>query len=101
MAREADVCLWVCVFCLVGVCFAILITAHCQETLKPKDLLITDYLCLRARSPLCAARCDCVPVTLFEVADLWKELSLVRDGLTPLTTSSSKGQTASASDESL
>ena len=44
---------------------------------------------------------DCVPVTLFEVADLWKELSLVRDGLTPLTTSSSKGQSASASDESV
>ena len=44
---------------------------------------------------------DCVPVTLFEVADLWKELSLVRDGLTPITTSSSKGQTASASDESV
>ena len=35
------------------------------------------------------------------MADLWKELSLVRDGLTPLTTSSSKGQTASASDESV
>ena len=44
---------------------------------------------------------DCVPVTLFEVADLWKELSLVRDGITPLTTSSSKGQSASASDESV
>ena len=44
---------------------------------------------------------DCVPVTLFEVADLWKELSLVRDGLTPLTTSSSRGQSASASDESV
>ena len=40
-------------------------------------------------------------VTLFEVADLWKELSLVRDGLTPLTTSSSRGQSASASDESV
>ena len=35
------------------------------------------------------------------MADLWKELSLVRDGLTPLTTSSSKGQSASASDESV
>ena len=40
-------------------------------------------------------------VTLFEAADLWKELSLARDGLTLLTTSSSKGQTASASDESV
>ena len=44
---------------------------------------------------------DCVPVTLFEVADLWKELSLLRDGLTPITTSSSKGQAVSASDESV
>ena len=42
---------------------------------------------------------DCVPVTLFEVADLWKELSLIRDGLTPLMTSSSRGQSTGASDE--
>ena len=44
---------------------------------------------------------NCVPVTLFEVADLWKELSLVRDGPTPLMTSSSRGQSTSASDESV
>ena len=44
---------------------------------------------------------DCVPVTLFEVSDLWKELSLLRDGLTPTTTSSPKGHMASASSESV
>ena len=44
---------------------------------------------------------DCVPVTLFEVEDLWKELSLIRDGLTPLMTSSSRGQSTGASDESV
>ena len=44
---------------------------------------------------------DCVPVTLFEVSDLWKELSLLRDGLTPITTSSPKGHMASASSESV
>ena len=41
---------------------------------------------------------DCVPVTLFEVSDLWKELSLLRDGLAPIT---SKGHMASASSESV
>ena len=25
---------------------------------------------------------DCVPITLFEVADLWKEVSLLQNGLT-------------------
>ena len=44
---------------------------------------------------------DCVPVTLFEVSDLCKELSLLRDGLTPITTSSPKGHMASASSESV
>ena len=42
---------------------------------------------------------DCVPVTLFEVADLWKEISLLRDGLTPTTTSSPKGGMASETSE--
>ena len=34
---------------------------------------------------------DCVPVTLFEVADLWKEISLLRTGLEHATVSSRKG----------
>ena len=29
---------------------------------------------------------DCVPITLFEVADLWKEISLVQNGLTGFAT---------------
>ena len=44
---------------------------------------------------------DCVPVTLFEVADLWKEILLLRDGLTPITTSSPKGGMASETSESV
>ena len=44
---------------------------------------------------------DCVPVTLFEVSDLWKEISLLRDGLIPTTTSSPKSHVASASSESV
>ena len=31
---------------------------------------------------------DCVPITLFEVADLWKEISLVQNGLTGVGTCS-------------
>ena len=34
---------------------------------------------------------DCVPVTLFEVADLWKEISLLQNGLMHATRSFPKG----------
>ena len=44
---------------------------------------------------------DCVPVTLFEVADLWKEISLLRDGLTQTTASSPKGHVVSETSESV
>ena len=44
---------------------------------------------------------DCVPVTLFEVADLWKEISLLRDGLTQATASSPKGHVLSETSESV
>ena len=44
---------------------------------------------------------DCVPVTLFEVADLWKEISLLRDGLTQTTASSPEGHVLCETSESV
>ncbi len=44
---------------------------------------------------------DCVPVTLFEVADLWKELSLLRDGLTSTTASLSRSKAGRTSEGSV
>ena len=44
---------------------------------------------------------DCVPVTLFEVADLWKELSLLRTGLNHATVSSRRGSVPKETSESV
>ena len=44
---------------------------------------------------------DCVPVTLFEVADLWKELSLLRTGLKHATVSSRRGSGPRETSESV
>ena len=44
---------------------------------------------------------DCVPVTLFEVADLWKEISLLKNGLTHATASFPKGPVSSETSESV
>ena len=44
---------------------------------------------------------DCVPVTLFEVADLWKEISLLRTGLAHATVSSRKGSGSRETSESV
>ena len=43
---------------------------------------------------------DCVPVTLFEVADLWKEVSLLQNGLTRSAATSSQESRPAASEES-
>ena len=43
---------------------------------------------------------DCVPVTLFEVADLWKEFSLLQNGLTRAAATSSQESQSAASEES-
>ena len=43
---------------------------------------------------------DCVPVTLFEVADLWKEVSLLQNGLTRSAAISSREFQSAGSDES-
>ena len=44
---------------------------------------------------------DCVPVTLFEVADLWKEVSLLQQGLTQATASCPKGPVSVGTSESV
>ena len=44
---------------------------------------------------------DCVPVTLFEVADLWKEISLLQKALTHATASCPKGPVSSETSESV
>ena len=44
---------------------------------------------------------DCVPVTLFEVADLWKEISLLRTGLAHANVSSRKGPGSRETSESV
>ena len=43
---------------------------------------------------------DCVPVTLFEVADLWKELSLLHSGLDHASTSSRRAALPAKTSES-
>ncbi len=44
---------------------------------------------------------DCVPVTLFEVADLWKEISLLQNGLAHATTSCPKDPVSGEARESV
>ena len=44
---------------------------------------------------------DCVPVTLFEVADLWKEISLLHKGLTQANASCPKGPVSGEPRESV
>ena len=43
---------------------------------------------------------DCVPVTLFEVADLWKEVSLLQNGLTRSFQTCTQESNSAASEES-